>query len=569
MALVALSAPALAMAGTYTWNQPNDFSGTQNAIEYGSDESWNYSASGGTMTYSSGTWSDGAGDSISTGSGDLTMQTEGDSATLTKINQFPPSQPMMISNTMAVSGLGVGCTLTSFPANGMTTASTFYVELSGGSTLTPCTASGTITITAVTPPVTLTSPTANSSFTAGQPQFSGAVSRAFDASQSVSVNVYSGSSVSGSPVQTLNTTESGGSYSVVPSSPLPNGTYTAQAVQDDPANPPTGPPDANTSSPVTFTLANTGPALTLNSLGSKPLLTSTPTFTGTAGTAAGDSDTVGIAIYAGSTISGSPVRTATGSVGSDGTFSIQSPALPDGRYTAVAGQFGNGLPGFSNLTTFILKAHPPSLTVNHPGPGGAIARTDLDFSGQAGDNPGDSPTISVSLYRGAKAKGRALGKRTVNVTGSTWSLRWNKKLKDGIYTISAVQTDDVGHTTRVTHTFIVVPTPTTVGIAVTLSRSGVASIPISCLASSGTCSGTVLAVTKGSYRTSSGAPSGHLRVLYAYVQISAGDGQTVRGRVPRAVAALLRRRKNVKIKVTTSFSGVGTSSAVRSVKRGS
>ncbi len=48
--------------------------------------------------------------------------------------------------------------------------------------------------------------------------------------------------------------------------------------------------DADLSSPVTFTIANpTAPTVTLNSLGSSPLSTSTPTLTGTASTAAGDS----------------------------------------------------------------------------------------------------------------------------------------------------------------------------------------------------------------------------------------------------------------------------------------
>jgi hypothetical protein len=561
-ALVALSASAAALAGTYTWSQPSDFSGTQNAVEYGSTDSWSYQGTG-TMTFQSGTWSDGLEDSISTTSGpDLTMQAAaGNSTTITWTNPFPSSQTVTVSSTMALTDL---CALGSISnPSGTTSATTVSVTLTGGAA--GCSASGTISITAPTPSVTLTTPAGGSTFTTGQPEFSGTASTAFDASNTVAVKVFSGTSASGTPAETLTTTQSGGSYAAVPTTLLPNGTYTAQAQQYDPKD---TRPQLNQSNPVTFTLDNTSPTLTLSSFGSKPQVTSTPTFSGTAGTRADDSNTVGLAVYRGSSISGSAVEVLTGSVASNARFSIHSAALADGRYTAIVVQYGGGLIGFSTPMTFRIKAHPPDLTMSHPYAGGAIPRSNLYFSGGAGDALGDSPTVSVSLYRGANVNGRALGTRTVNVSGSSWSLRWSKKLKNAIYTVRAVQTDDAGHTAQVTHTFIVVPAPTTVGLFVSLSRGDVGSIPITCLASSGTCSGTVLVVTKRSYRTSSGGPSGRLRVLFAYVHIGAGGTRNVRGSVPGSVAAVLRRRGGVKVKVTTKFSTEGTSSATRSLKLG-
>jgi hypothetical protein len=348
----------------------------------------------------------------------------------------------------------------------------------------------------------------------------------------------------------------------VPTTSLPNGQYTAIAEQDDPVGAP------NYSSAVTFALANVGPSLTLDSLGSRPLSTSTPTFTGTAGTRQEDGKSLGIAIWSGSSISGPATATVIGSVGSGGRFSIQSPSLPDGRYTAVVGQLGNGLVGFSSPMTFRIKVHPPALIVSHPSAGGSIRRSSVFFWGQAGDALGDSSTISVALYRGTKARGKAGGRRTIRVSGSSWSVGWGRKLKNGFYTLSATQTDDAGHTTRIAHTFLVVPGPSTIGSFVSLSSSGVASVPIECVASSGTCSGTVLVVTTRRFPTAAGGPSRRLRVLFAYVRIPAGKTQTIRGTVPGSVVHTLRRNRGTSVRITAALSRTGTTSTTRSLKLG-
>jgi hypothetical protein len=258
----------------------------------------------------------------------------------------------------------------------------------------------------------------------------------------------------------------------------------------------------------------------------------------------------------------------TGTVGSNGKFSIQSPSLQDGRYTVVAAQAGDGLLGFSSPSTFRIKVHPPALTVTYPSGGGAVNRSRVSFAGQAGDALGDSSTITIALYRGAKVRGNAVGKRNVQATGASWSLGWSHKLRNGIYTVRATQTDDAGHSTRVTHTFLVVPGPTTIGSPLSLTSSGEAAIPIGCVASSGTCNGTVLVVTSRSFRTTPGGPVGPLRVLFAYVQIPAGKMQTIRGAVAGPVAGVLRRNRGAELKVTASLSRTGTVSAIRSLKPG-
>jgi hypothetical protein len=582
-ALVALSAPAVTLAGTYTWSQPGEFSGSANPDQKYGAASWSYnSGSPGSLTAlscSGGTCS-GGGVSITQSGGQLvfTPPTVLGSVTLGWSDPLAAGQSVTVSGAISV---GATCTWALADQNGtLTSGSALNTAISASDTLPAggalyltvtgsslaCTASlSSLTITAATPGVTLTSPANNSTFTTGEPEFSGSASTAFDASGTVTVRVYPGPSPSGAPVETLTTARSGGSYAAVPTAPLLNGEYTAQAEQDDPATP-AGP---NFSSPVTFVLDNVGPSLILNSFGSKPLLTATPIFTGAAGSRPQDNKSVALAIFPGSSISGSPVRAVTGTVGSNGRFSIQSPALDDGRYTALVGQLGDGLFGFSTPVTFRIKVHPPALTMLEPARGGSTSRSRVLFSGQAGDALGDSSTIVLSLYRGARAHGRAVGKRTVRANGGSWSLDWGHKLKNGLYTVRVVQTDDAGHTTRIAHTFLVVPGPTTIGGLVTLSSSDQVAVPIGCLASSGTCSGSVLVVTTRGFRTSPGGPFGPLRVLFAYVQIPAGKTETIRGSVPGSVAGLLRRNRGTPVRVTAALSMTGRASAIRSLKLGS
>src|SRR5207248_1255447 len=71
------------------------------------------------------------------------------------------------------------------------------------------------------------------------------------------------------------------------------------------------------------------------------------------------------------------------------------------------------------------------------------------------------------------------------------------------------------------------------------------------------CAGTVLVVTQGSFRTTTGGPAGQLRVLFAYVTIQGNQTRLVSGRVPGLVAAVLRRGKSVRVRVTTSLTWSG------------
>jgi hypothetical protein len=94
-------------------------------------------------------------------------------------------------------------------------------------------AAATFRIDTTAPTVTITAPANGSSSTATTPTFGGTAGDGAGDSASVTVKVYSGPTVAGSPVQTLTATRAGTAWSVAASPALALGTYTAQAEQSD------------------------------------------------------------------------------------------------------------------------------------------------------------------------------------------------------------------------------------------------------------------------------------------------------------------------------------------------
>jgi hypothetical protein len=210
------------------------------------------------------------------------------------------------------------------------------------------------------------------------------------------------------------------------------------------------------------------------------------------------------------------------------------------------------------------------MTLSYPANRGWDLRANVRFFGQAGTGIGDTPQVIVELWKGKKAKGKVIGKLHIPVRGPTWSGAWPKgKLPNGTYTARVKQTDDAGHTTLTApHTFSILTAPTTIGLLVSVNRAGKATIPINCLAFPGnSCTGTVLVVTQGSFRTTTGGPAGRLQVLFAHVTIQGNQTRLVSGRVPGLAAAVLRRGKSVKVRVTTSLTWSGGTTHADSATR--
>jgi hypothetical protein len=107
----------------------------------------------------------------------------------------------------------------------------------------------------VTPPsASISSPTQNSFVNDKTPTFSGVAGMAVGDQAAVNVKIYSGSLATGTPVETVSTTrDSTGAWSADASPALPQGTYTAQAEQDDAVGHTGG------SIPVTFSVVQPPP----------------------------------------------------------------------------------------------------------------------------------------------------------------------------------------------------------------------------------------------------------------------------------------------------------------------
>ena len=274
------------------------------------------------------------------------------------------------------------------------------------------------------PAVTLnavSSPTKDST-----PSFSGTASE----TTGVTVSIYEGSSVSGSPVAEAHASGTGGSWSSGgASSALADGTYTAVAEQESSFE--NGP---GFSQERTFTVHTAKPVVTLNEV-SSPTKDSTPSFSGTAS----ETTDVTVSIYEGSSVSGSPVAEAHAS-GTGGSWSSggAGPALADGTYTAVAEQesaFGDG-PGSSEERTFTVDTKPPSVTLNE------IASPSGDISPSFTGTASDTTAVTVHVFKGTNEVTTA----TAPGTGGAWSSGATEStLGEGSYT--AVATQESSHST--------------------------------------------------------------------------------------------------------------------------
>jgi PKD repeat protein len=143
----------------------------------------------------------------------------------------------------------------------------------------------------------------------------------------VEVKIYEGSRVEGAPVQTVSTQPfTGPEWSVQPSSPLPDHTYTAQAVQG-----------AETSNEVTFTTDVSAPAPEIMAPHSGSAASGeVQTIEGSAGTEQGDLPEVTVRLFAGSAVTAQPLEEIPVR-SSSGRWAV-AVALQPGTYTALAVQ---------------------------------------------------------------------------------------------------------------------------------------------------------------------------------------------------------------------------------------
>jgi hypothetical protein len=174
------------------------------------------------------------------------------------------------------------------------------------------------------------------------PAFTGTTNDILDP---VTLKIYAGASDGGSlALQTLTVMPvpfkllplpSQATWSIVPATPLKPGQYTALAEQTSFIT------HTGKSPAVTFTVDTTPPPVVITTPADNAILTvSRPTFSGVAGQAKGDRQSVSLSIYAGNSLTGSPVvpTLVLTPTGDEWTTGSTGPQLPNGIYTAEVSQ---------------------------------------------------------------------------------------------------------------------------------------------------------------------------------------------------------------------------------------
>lgn len=326
----------------------------------------------------------------------------------------------------------------------------------------------------------LVNPANNTATNLTAPTFNGTASIEAGDASTVTVNVYSGSVASGTPLQSpVATVQLDGSWSVAASPTLADGTYTAEVTQLL-----NGDVTPTTSAPHTFTVDTVAPAVSLTSPANGTSTNdTTPTLGGSAGAAAGDPPTVSVTVHAGPTTGGAVVQTLT-PTRTGATWTADAAALAEGTYTAVASQTDNaGNPGTSAASTFTVDTTPPGVTLNAP----AAVTTDTTpgLSGAAGNASGDSDTVTVKIYNGLTTAGGVAQQITRTRSGATWNAAAGA-LPTGTYTAQATQPDVAGNVgTSAPHTFTITtpgappaPPPPPANVPPTASFVAVPSSPL-------------------------------------------------------------------------------------------
>jgi hypothetical protein len=291
------------------------------------------------------------------------------------------------------------------------------------------------------------------------------------------------------------------------------------------------------------------PTVTLNPVRS-PLVTATPTLTGTASTSSADRAQVYVGLYAGSSASGKLVQLLAGPRAANGSFSIKvARGLPDGLYTAVAAQGGYGGNGFSAPVTFEIETRPPAVTIDRPEDRAAINPGGVVFSGGAGDAPGDRPQVKLALYSGLLVAGKPVATVLIHTNGASWFYKWPRSLPVGFYTVRVRQSDNAGRATTRENGFRVTVLPEVIGYVLSLSKKGYVGIRVTCPAEAGYCVGDVLAVTSKRLQPVRGGPTGRLRLLFVHVRIRAGRTSFVTRKLQRALVTQLRTNVPMEVRV--------------------
>jgi hypothetical protein len=215
-------------------------------------------------------------------------------------------------------------------------------------------------VQAATPSVTITSPTNESVINNQTPTISGKTEALLEVGleKTVTVKIYEGAltviNPGITPVQTLQVTIAGDTWSVSSEKALSPGTYTVQAEAEEV-------PEPVPSALVTFTIDTTPPLVTLTSpANGSSRISGSQVLAGAAGTAPGDLPAITVQLVSGSSIGSQLPLEAVTVQASGGIWSATFGGLNPGTYTVRAEQLDKaGNTGVSAPVTFTLAPAPP------------------------------------------------------------------------------------------------------------------------------------------------------------------------------------------------------------------
>jgi large repetitive protein len=168
----------------------------------------------------------------------------------------------------------------------------------------------------------------------------------------------------------------------------------------------------------------------------------TPTFTGTAGTP-GNTDTVTVNVYSGSSASGSPFETVTTTPGPTAAWTVDaSPELPDGTYTAQAEQSDGSGTGMSSPHTFTVDTQAPSSTASSAA---LTNQSSFSVSYTSSDNTGGAGLDHVDLYAKGPSDVAYAKVATDPSPGASGSFNYNAPQGDGDYSFYTRAVDKAGN----------------------------------------------------------------------------------------------------------------------------
>jgi hypothetical protein len=222
----------------------------------------------------------------------------------------------------------------------------------------------------------------------------------------IKVYVFAGTKATGTRVATLEVAGTGGAWASGPTSSLSDGTYTALAEQQSAVGNPAG-----KSAERTFEIKTAAPGVTLTPPAARTNRTAM-SFEGTAG----DTTTVTVSVYRGSSVTGTLVATATAAGAGPGApwKSSAIGGLTEGTYTAIAREESSltGNPtGESNAATFLVETKSPTVTL------AAVASPSNDVTPTFSGTATDTTPVFVHVYQA----GLEVALLEATSTGTSWT----------------------------------------------------------------------------------------------------------------------------------------------------